>query len=84
MRKFMIAQIGHIIAQQVHRRDHWVQRPCGGGGGQSLLLAQRTALQKIAIVDQHATPHLGPRFGDQAGGAGQAHGGVGAVFQIIP
>ena len=63
----MIAQIGHIIAQQVHRRDHWVQRPCGGGRGQSLLLAQRTALQKIAIVDQHATPHLGPRFGDLPG-----------------
>ena len=84
MREFMVAQIGHIIAQQVHRRDHRVQRPCSGGKGQSLPLTQGAALQKIAIVHQHATANLGPRCRDQAGGAGQSYGGIGAVFQIVP
>ena len=84
MREFMVAQIGHIIAQQVHRCDHRMHGTRCVRGGHGFNFAQGAALQEIAIVHQHATAHFGSRFRDQAGGAGQAHGRAGAVLQIVP
>ena len=80
----MVAQIGGIVAQQVHRSDHWMQRPLPFPGLQRFGIAQGAALKEVAIINQKATTHLGPGLRDQAGSACQTHGGAGAVLQIIP
>ena len=47
------------------------------------VVAQRVALQEIAVVEHQRVRHLGPRRGDQGGGAGKARGVHRAVGEVV-
>ena len=66
----MIAKSDSVVAQSVHRGDYGVRAgPAAVRAGADI--AERGALQEVAIVEQQAVGGLGAGAGDQRGSAGQ-------------
>ncbi len=80
--ELVIAQRADLIAERVHGGDGGV-RLVGEAALIGDIVAERVALDHVAIVDEYGVAGFGADRLDERGGAGEAHGVVGGVGEII-
>ena len=69
--ELMVAKRSAVEAQRVHRPDDRMRPALRDAALIGDIIAHRTALQEVAIVEQHTVPRLCPRIGNQPGDTGQ-------------
>ena len=80
--ELVVAQRGGIEPDRIHRRDHRVQVTLLQPAFIGHEVAQRVALQEVAVVEDDGIARLGADLLDERGGAGQAHG-VDRLVRVI-
>ena len=81
--ELMVAERGDRVVEPVHGGDHRMDHariPDDRGGGE---VAERRALENVAVVEQEAVGAFAPRPGDQRGGAREADRVIRAITIII-
>jgi len=81
--EFVVADAGDVHADLVHGLVDGQRLAARHRLDQRLVIGQRRALQRVAVVDQQIVGILGARLADQRGRAFQADRGVGLQLVII-
>ena len=80
--KFMVAEIADAVVQPVHRLPDRM-RLSRIESFRRHIVAQRAALNHVAVINQHAVFHFRAGGGNQRGGAHQAELVGGLIFVVI-
>ena len=79
----MGAQRRRLVAEAVHGAEHRVHDAGREVAGLGQKVAERAALDDVAVVEQHVVGRFGPGGGDQRRGLGEADGRVRPVLVVV-
>ena len=81
--ELMVAERGDCVVEPVHGGDHGMDRACVPDDRRGGEVAERRALENVAVVEQEAVGAFASRLSDQRGGAREADRVVRTITIII-